>query len=215
MSTPHRRTLLAAASVLCLLALSACATAPGGSPAPTSTGFTDTDPLGAVRPAPPDGRVIGAGMVIDVAGDAKLCLGAVAESAPPQCEGVPLDGWSWSGLDGAEVSGDTAWGGYAVYGTYDGDRLTVTDQPIMLALYDPVRPDDPTGGVEGTTSASDLTAIQDALSTALGPAALGLWQERGYVWLQVAWDDGTVQSAVDEEFGPGVVVVVSALREVD
>lgn len=212
MSTSHSRMLLAAASVLGVVALSACSTGPASSPAPAST---ESPEWHASDVRPPEGRVIGTGTVLDVAGDAQLCLGAVAESYPPQCTGIPLEGWSWDGVDGSETSGDTTWGTYAVYATYDGTTLTVTDPPIMLALYDPIRPEDPTGGVDGATSEADLTSVQDEVSAALGQDALTVWTERGYVWVQVAWDDGSLQDAVDEEHGDGVVIVTSALREID
>lgn len=39
--------------------------------------------------------------------------------------------------------------------------------------------------------------------------------DRGYVWLQVVWDDGTIQDAADAEFGDDVVIVTSSLREID
>ncbi|QDE35098.1 hypothetical protein FIV50_10065 [Microbacterium foliorum] len=94
-------------------------------------------------------------------------------------------------------------------------RYTVTDPPIMLALYDPVRPEDPAGGVDGTSSEADLTRVQDELSASLGLDALSLWIERGYVWVNVVWDDGTLQDAVDQAYGHGVVIVTSALREID
>lgn len=216
MSTSHRRPLLAAASAVLLLALSACASGPSGSPAPTSTAFVAGDSLDTAQPALPTGRVIAVGTVIDHAGDVTFCGGAISESFPPQCHGIPIDGWSWEGLDGSETSGDATWGSYAVYATYDGARLTTTsDAPIMLALYDPIPAEDPTDGVDGSTPEAELTRIQDDLAARLGPAAFGLWSERGYVWLQVAWDDGTIQDAVDADYGPGKVIVTSTLREVD
>ncbi|MGN7950401.1 hypothetical protein ACTJKH_16800 [Microbacterium sp. 22215] len=212
MSTSHSRMLLATAALAGVLGLAACAAGPGSSPAPTSSASSTGDISGA---APPEGRVIGTGTVLDVAGDAQLCLGAVAESYPPQCTGIPLDGWTWEGVDGSETSGDTQWGTYAVYGTFDGDRYTVTDPPIMLALYDPIRPEDPAGGVDGTSSEADLARIQDEIAASLGREALSLWIERGYVWVNVVWDDGTLQDALDAEYGDDVVIVTSALREID
>ena len=215
MSTSQRRLALAAASAVGLLVLSACATGPGGSVAPANTGAPSGQQLEDAHPEPPEGRVIGVGTVLDVAGDVQLCLGAVAESYPPQCSGVPLDDWTWDGVDGSESSGETTWGAYAVYATYDGVRLTNTDPPIMLALYDTVAPEDPTGGVTGTTPAAELTRVQDDISTRLGAEALGVSTDRGYVWLQVIWDDGSIQDAVDAVYGDDVVVVTSALREID
>lgn len=157
----------------------------------------------------------GTGTVLDVDGDVQLCLGAVAESYPPQCTGVPLAGWTWDGIDGSETSGATTWGAYAVTGDYDGESMAVTAPPILLALYDPARPDDPTGGVEGESTAAELTEIQDDLSSRLGTDSLALWTERGYVWVQVVWDDGNLQRAVDAEYGEGTVIVLSALDEID
>jgi len=207
MSTSRTRAIAAAASALALLALSACASSPAGSPAPTSVALTTADP--------PAGRVIGTGTVIDTAGQAQLCLGAIAESYPPQCQGVPLDGWTWEGVDGSETSGTTTWGAYAVYGVFDGERLAVTDPPILLALYDPIRPEDPTGGQDGTTADAELTRVFDDVAARLGADSSELRIERGYVWVEVAWDDGTLQDAVDAVYGDGVVIVTSAFREVD
>lgn len=215
MSTSQRRLLPAAASVLAVLALTACASGPGDSPAPTDTAVPADQRLENVTPALPEGRVIGVGTVLDTGGDVQLCLGAILESYPPQCSGVPLDDWSWEGVEGSETSGETTWGAYAVYATYDGARLTNTDTPIMLALYDPVALADPTGGVEGATSDAELTRIQDDISERLGRDALTVSADRGYVWLQVVWDDGTIQDAADAEFGNDVVIVASSLREID
>ncbi len=182
---------------------------------PTSTSASSGQSLENAQPALPEGRVIGVGTVLDVAGDVQLCLGAVAESYPPQCDGVPVDDWTWEGVDGSETSGDTTWGAYAVYATYDGERLTNTAPPIMLALYDTVAPEDPTGGVDGTTDEAELVRVQDDISARLGAEALAVSTDRGYVWLQVVWDDGTIQDAANADYGDDVVVVTSALREID
>lgn len=215
MSTSPRRSTIAVASALGLLLLSACTSGPGGSAAPTSTSTPSGQALEDVRPALPEGRVLGVGTVLDVAGEVQLCLGAIMESHPPQCSGMPLDDWSWDGVDGSESSGDTTWGAYAVYATYDGERLTNTDPPIMLALFDPIAPEDQTNGVDGTTPADELTRIQDDISARLGDEALTVRTDRGYVWLDVVWDDGTIQKAADAEYGDDVVLVTSALREID
>ncbi|QYM62950.1 hypothetical protein [Microbacterium sp. Se5.02b] len=215
MSTSHRRLALAAATAAGVLLLSACASGPGSTPAPTSTTVPSDQRLEEAHPGLPDGRVIGVGTVLDVAGDVQLCMGVIMESYPPQCQGVPLDGWTWDGVDGSETSGTTTWGQYAVYASYDGERLTNTDQPIMLALYDTVAPEDPTGGVEGTTAEDELVRVQDDIAARLGSEALTVATDRGYVWLTVVWDDGTMQDAADAEYGDGVVIVTSALRETD
>ncbi|MFJ6531155.1 hypothetical protein [Microbacterium sp. NPDC091662] len=215
MSTPQRRLSIAAASAVGLLLLSACTTGPGSAPAPTSTTSSSEQRLEKVRPDLPEGRVIGVGTVLDAGGEVQLCMGAIMESYPPQCTGVPVDDWSWDGVEGSESSGETTWGAYAVYATFDGERLANTDPPIMLALFDPIAPADPMNGVDGTTPNEDLSRIQDDISARLGDEALTVHTDRGYVWLGVVWDDGTIQDAADAEYGDGVVVVTSALREID
>jgi hypothetical protein len=215
MSTSQRRLALTAASAVGLLFLSACASGPGSAAAPTSTTVPSDQRLESAHPELPEGRVIGVGTVLDVGGEVQLCLGAVMESFPPQCSGVPLDDWTWDGVDGSETSGQTTWGAYAVYATYDGEQLTNTDPPIMLALFDPVAPEDPTGGVTGTTADDELAHVQDDITARLGADALTVGTDRGYVWVQVVWDDGTIQDAADAEYGDDVVIVTSALREID
>jgi hypothetical protein len=193
---------VAAASVLLL---SACATAsPGGSVS-----------FGEMYPQPPEGQVVAQGTVMDVAGDVELCLGAIAESYPPQCSGIPLEGWSWDGVEGSESSGDVTWGAYAVQGTYDGDVFTSTAPPIMLALYDPMPFPDPTGGEPGKGEEAELVAIQDELPDRLGDTHLSSSVENGYLWVDVVWDDGTLQNAADAEFGDDMVVVRSAIRALE
>lgn len=149
---------------------------------------------------------------MDVGGEAQLCLGPVAESYPPQCTGIPLEGWSWDGVEGSESSGDARWGAYAVHGRYDGETLTVTGPPILLALYDPIRPEDPTGGEPGTADTAMLEQIQGELPERLGDQFVSSSIENGYLWVDVVWDDGTLQDAADAAYGDGVVVVRSALQ---
>ncbi|WP_259363286.1 hypothetical protein [Microbacterium esteraromaticum] len=212
MSTTTRITLLAALSLIGMLGLSGCAQAPGAS-APTS----GTSPRTALASAaPPEAEVVGGGTVMDTGGSVELCLGAVAESYPPQCSGVPLVGWSWTGVEGSESSGETRWGAYAVTGRYDGETFTVTRPAMLLALYDPMAPEDPTGGSPDGTSEARLVDIQERLPHLLGGAApLGSFSERGRLWVDVLWDDGSLQRAVDAEFGEDVVVIRSAFRPVD
>ena len=145
------------------LALAGCAgTAPSGTPSPPS--------LGAVTPVPPEGEVTAVGTVLDTGGVAELCLGPVAESYPPQCSGIPLEDWTWEGVEGAESSGDVTWGAYALQGTFDGESFTVTQPPVMLALYDPMAPEDPTGGEPGAGDEQTLARIVAAGKTPGMPA---------------------------------------------
>lgn len=199
-----RRAVAAPVVAASLILLTAC----GGSAGTGGARF------GEAYPQPPDGQVVGQGTVIEAAGHAELCLGPVAESDPPQCSGVPLVGWSWEGIDGSETSGDVRWGTYAVQGTYDGESVTVT-APIMLALYDPMPLPDPTGGEPGQGDAESLLAVQEDLPDRLGDEYLSSSAENGYLWVDMVWDDGTLQDAADAEFGSDTVIVRSALRALE
>jgi len=165
-----------------------------------------------VQPAPPEGEVAAQGTVMDVGGEVELCLGAVAESYPPQCSGIPMDIWSWDNIEGSETSGDVTWGAYAVQGTYDGKAFSVTQPPVMLALYDPMPFPDPTGGKAGNGDDDTLAGIQEELPDLLGDDYLSSYPENGYLWVDVVWDDGTLQDAADADYGDRVVVIRSAMR---
>jgi opacity protein-like surface antigen len=201
---------LSASLAVCAVAAAAmtgCASAPASN-APAG------DSLGSTWPAPPEDEVIAQGTVLDAGGEPQLCLGPIAESYPPQCSGVPLAGWTWDGVEGAESSGDVTWGAYAVQGRYDGETFTVTQPPILLALYDPMPIDEPDAG-PGTSDEKTLLGIQEQLPDLLGAGYLSSYPQDGRLWVDVVWDDGTWQNAADHEYGEGTVVVRSALRTVD
>jgi hypothetical protein len=209
----HRRFIaFAALGAAACLALSSCGSASPGAP---SSGSAPNAALGAVDPGLPTGDVLAQGTVLDDGSGAELCLGAIQESYPPQCSGIPLEGWSWEGLDGSETEGSVTWGAYAVQGTYDGDAFELTQPPVMLALFDPAMPVDPTGGKPGKGTESELVGIQETLHDRLGAALLSSSVVDGWLWVDVLWDDGTWQDAADGEFGAGKIVIRSAMTEVD
>lgn len=204
----HRPLGIVAAGTLVLLAATACATSSPGSDAPRAS-------LGSVTPVLPEGEVTATGTVLEVDGEVRLCLGPVAESYPPQCSGIPLQDWSWDGVDGAETSGDTTWGAYAVRGTYDGASFTATQPPILLALYDPIPLPDPTDGKPGVGDDATLAGIQAELPDRLDESYLGSAPQDGRLWVDVVWDDGTWQDAADAEYGANLIVIRSAIRDMD
>lgn len=217
MSTLRTPAVIAAASLVGLLTLSACAAVPDAPPSASSDAPTGHS-ASAWEPAAPQGEVVGTGTVMDVDGSVEFCLGPIAESYPPQCAGIPLDGWSWDRVDGAESSDSIRWGAYALTGTYDGSVFTVTGEPMLLALYDPVAPDDPTGGETGTATDAELLEIQEELPARLGEKTstyLGSYPADGRLWVEVVWDDGTLQKAADDDFGEEVVIIRSALRAIE
>lgn len=209
-----RRSPAAAASAVLLLSLlGGCASAapaepePGASELPGSA--VDLDAISAA------GTVSGWATVLQSdAEPPRLCLGAVFDSYPPQCEGPKIAGWDWDAVESEESESGVTWGGYAVTGTWDGHTFGVASA-TSSGLYD-VAPYDPHTSPEnaGATPAAALLQIQERLHGETSPVhPLGSWPENGYLFLQVIYDDGTVQHWMDTTFGTDVVVVLSALRD--
>lgn len=196
-------------AVLAIVLLAGCSSTTPGS---------DGVPLPDPHPAA-DRLVLGQGTVIQAGDDdPQLCLGPVAESYPPQCSGPVIDGWDWDAVELKETSGDTTWGAYAVIGLWNGERFSLEEPPIPLALYDPlpVDPDprrDPANA--GDTSEADLESIHAQLLESKAFDQLASWSENGYLWVEVVYDDGSLQQYVDERFGPDRVIIVPMLTKVD
>ena len=84
----------------------------------------------------------GYGLVLESEGRGpELCLGAATDSAPPQCRGIPLEGWSWDDVPGETSSGGGTWGEYRVVGAYDGESFTVTEASVPEE-FEPVEEED-------------------------------------------------------------------------
>lgn len=128
-------------AIAALLLVAACGNeTTTGSDGPGKAPSDPDHPPLPISVAPPKTEVIGVGTVLDT-GRPELCLGPVAESAPPQCSGIPLTDWDWARQRGQfERSGEVRWGSFAVTGKYDGKTMRVT-KVISSALYDP--PADP------------------------------------------------------------------------
>ncbi len=123
----------------------------------------------------------------------ELCLGMVADSLPPQCGGLPLDGWVWAEHEGEfEESAGVRWGEFAVTGHFDGATVTVTD--VVSAAEAPPYPVADTIGTpcpepEGGWRVLDPSLTTEAsMSTTFGIAA----QLRDY---SQAWMDQSLNPA--------------------
>lgn len=204
----------AAASVVLVLAACGSPASGPGATGPGSTAPTMAPPLIAVPAA--DHPVTGVGLVIQKPGSPpELCLGPVAESWPPQCEGLPLSGWDWAQHEpeqqtdaGAPV---TRWGSYAVTGTFDGLTLTVTGA-VPLALYDTFALPTPTPTPVPELTQTQWAAVVQGVRAAPGLLTVDRPNDTGPVQVSVVHDDGPVQAWADTSFGVGAVVVTSALR---
>ena len=145
----------------------------------------------------------------------ELCLGAVAESYPPQCGGPEIRGWDWDDQHGVfDQQGKIRWGQFAVTGTWDGTTFTVTDA-IPAALYDAMAPEEPT--VPSRARSYDQAELEE-IAAKLGkelPGAQGAFGDQGHVFMDVIYDDGSLQAWADEEYGENVVIVVPSLVDGD
>jgi hypothetical protein len=170
------------------------------------------------------GEVAGQGTVLQIEDQApQLCLGAVAESYPPQCGGPEVVGWDWDAVDLEESASDVTWGTYAVVGTWDGTRFTVTQPAIPLALYDPM-PFDPDPRTDpanaGDNPEDTLLSVQENLTESVNNGSnpwpiLSSWPENGYLFVTVEYDDGTIQTYYDGLYGPDTIAIQSALRDLE
>ena len=208
------------------LLLAGCAASPGSAGGSTggSGSSNDLGDIGVAIAAP--GEVIGQGTVLQLDDEQpQLCLGPVAESYPPQCAGIPLDGWTWEGVDHQSVVSDaaeggtssqTTWGTYAVTGTWDGTTFTTTSA-VSLALYDPLPFVDPLVDPEnaGDTAEAELLRIQTELTESAPFALLGSYPQNGYLFADVVYDDGSIQAWVDEKYLPDTVAIRSALHDIE
>ena len=101
----------------------------------------------------------------------ELCYG-VALSMPPQCRGLPLEGWDWDAVADDQTVSGTTWGHWHVTGTYDGEQFALVEPP------GPPRPDDepeghpdfsPACGEPDVVDPSHAVAEWEAMSQDYGP----------------------------------------------
>ena len=186
------------ALLLGLALLSACSTEeemravdPAAHDEPPTSATSDAAPTPV-----PDGPVRTHGLVtvLDDGDGPEMCLGAVAESYPPQCSGPRIEGFDFGDV-GAERAAGVTWGSYALIGTFDGTTFTVTDS-TPAALYDPMA-EEPVDGLEAACSTPDgsgggKTSPEDLDATLAAASALP-----GYA---TAWLTGdTINVAVTED----------------
>lgn len=179
-----------------------------GAPAPAAP-----DPPTEVPAAPGQVATVGTATVMDK-GSPELCLGAVAESYPPQCGGPAITNWDWATHgEMHEQEGDVRWGTFHVVGAWDGTSFTVSEA-IPAALYDAMASEPPTLPTpEASYSPDELEDLASRLGSEL-PGAQGAYPDQGRVHVDVVYDDGSLQKWADASFGAGVVVVRGMLEDV-
>lgn len=129
---------------------------------------------------------------------AELCVGAVADSYPPQCSGIPISNWKWDMVVGEESASGTTWGQFHVVGLYDGTEFMVTN----AGPYQEPSPDDgdpfaaPCPEPEGGWIATDPSrATEEHLQMVMRAAeregdSAGIWVD--YLIPPEMVDEGTV-----------------------
>lgn len=210
--------LIPAALAVLALALVGCGSeeGPDGARDPAAGSGDTPSPPTAVPAAPGRVRSAFAATVMDTGDGAELCLGAVAESYPPQCGGPAIPNWTWAefGQDMYDQQGQVRWGLFAVTGTWDGAEFTV-ESAVPGALYDPAPstpPPLPDPAVD--LDEDELVEISDGLHDVI-PGYLLSNPQDGRVLVSVVYDDGTLQEYASETYGDGVVVVGGALVDLD
>jgi hypothetical protein len=183
----------------------------------TDTADSGTDPGGSANPPMPtdvpaaDGPVVGLGLVLDASAEGKpgFCLGPVAESYPPQCTGLAMEGWDWKEHKGDfDNASGVKFGSFAITGTFDGTTLTY-QSAVSGAVYDPMPWPEPTSSAAEAHSQAELESIAQHLQDL--PGALSTMPGDNLVVVDVIHDDGTLQDWADATYGDGLVFVHSAL----
>jgi hypothetical protein len=213
--------ILAAAAVLTVLGATACSTeAEMRAVDPASGSGAAADASSGEVPQPvPDGEVRTSGLVtvIDDGGGPELCLGAVAESYPPQCGGPALADFDWGDVGSEEASG-VRWGSYALTGTFDGSTFTVTDA-IPAALYDTMAApeeeplaaacDDPTTTDTAKATPEDMDATLAAASAL--PTYASTWLTGNTINVAVTEDAEGAEAELRRTWG-GMLCVTTVER---
>ncbi|HEX5919206.1 MAG TPA: hypothetical protein VFY76_15200 [Nocardioides sp.] len=214
--------IFAAAAVLTVLAATACSSDTGTravDSADAGSGDSAASPSGEAPTPVPDGEVRTSGlvMVLDDGDGPEMCLGAVAESYPPQCGGPALADFDWGDVGSEEAAG-VQWGSYALTGTYDGSTFTVTDA-IPAALYDTmaepqVQPpaaacDEPTTTDTAMATPEDMDVTLAAASAL--PSYASAWLTGNTINVAVTEDAEGAEKKLRETWG-GMLCVTTVER---
>ncbi|CAM3773696.1 hypothetical protein OCAE111667_25490 [Occultella aeris] len=183
-----RRSVGAALAAVVGLVLAACGGLGG---APGSGGPPDDGPTVDGTTADPSGVVlVGMGLIMQVGDEPpQLCLGAVADSYPPQCGGPELIGFEgWSGIEHESASGST-WASAWVVGTYDGTSFRLTE---------PATAEPPAGWEPSADPSPDFPQLcdDDAARAGGGPTGSDLITQQSELSMFLETYDGYVLSYV-------------------
>lgn len=163
-------------------------------------GDRDTAPRAAFTPTP-DGATLyeTTGLVLEKKkGAPELCLGAVQESYPPQCDGLALVGWDWDAVEAEETAAGQTWGEFHLTGSFEGETFTVVDAGPPEPFEAPPDGDhfatpcpEPPGGWTSVDPSRDSEEDVSKVAQAVNghPDYAGLWIDRvdGHVIVNAAF----------------------------
>ncbi len=144
----------------------------------------------------------------------QLCVGGVAQSLPPGCAGIDLEGWDWNAVGDHEQRGSVRWGEFAVSGEYSAVKNTLRVTSASTGGTEPGHTPPPCTEEPGEYGdPSNIERMWTFTEDDLGVRVFSGGDDPvcQTARFRVGYDDGSVQSALDAEFGRGAVIVESAL----
>lgn len=85
-------------------------------------------------PLPAEGAVRTSTTVLDDGDGPVMCLGDMAFSLPPQCDGPGVAAWEWAEHPEHESASGARWGRFDLVGTWDGATMTPTEVSAAAPL---------------------------------------------------------------------------------
>ncbi|WP_026930334.1 hypothetical protein [Glycomyces tenuis] len=147
--------------------------------------------------------------------------GVVAQSYPPQGGGLDVAGWDWAAVEHEEAAG-TRWGTYLVTGTFDGEALVLTEEPVPAGEIDMAdyphleHTEPPAPEPAEELSDAELQGIVDDLAERF-PAVVNSGRpdtEHGVARIDATLVTPELESYAAEQYPEGAVVFASMLKQV-
>ncbi|MFG3340457.1 hypothetical protein [Glycomyces sp. NPDC048151] len=211
--------------VAALLVLAACGQGSGdGGGSGDGTGSA-ADQSQSGEPTAPGGGLVYQGALTVLQGverDAAELCGAVAESYPPQCGGLPVSGWDWDAVEHDEAAG-VRWGSYLVTGTFDGKSFVLTEDPVPtseidMADYPELQYQEPEiGDPAEDLSTGELQAIADEIVAEFPRYVYGGFadDQNGVAIIDALLVTPELEAYAAEHFPADTVVFSSMLKPVE
>lgn len=214
--------------VAALLVLAACGQGTGDAGSDGAGSAADTSQSGDTQseaPTVPSGGGVYQGALTVLQGverDAAELCGAVAESYPPQCGGLPVTGWDWGAVEHEEASG-VRWGSYLVTGTFDGKSFVLTEDPVPtsaidMADYPHLQYQEPEiGDPAEDLNAAELQAIADEITAEFPRYVYGGWadEQNGVALIDALLVTPELEAYAAEHYPADTVAFSSMLKPLE